>query len=748
MPPPTKSEESELDVAIEELKRPTLKNLCLAEIAVAWLWIAVFGLPNGGFPLPYLIPAAIMFLFASCLLAIDVPLPWQSALFPLNLACVFLVGALAAPSVAWIYAQALVVSVTGLLLGPLPLFGAAAALTVVFLFAIPGLSDLYTQVEMLTPLGFLWATTLTAYLSTHNLHLALDWALNSERRAWRIAKEARQRRGELGEALHSLTTTAATLERTKRELEMARREAEEAREIKSRFVANVSHELRTPLNIIVGFAEMLCTSPEMYDDASWTPALREDLLTIWRNGEHLLKMVDDVLDLAQIEAAHLPLRPRPTEVVSLLRDVLDNAQALFRDADCELRRALPSEEYVLNIDDTRIRQILLNLINNALRFTAEGYVEVGAHRDGEEIIIYVRDTGAGIPEDKLEVIFEEFEQADTSIRRSHQGAGLGLAISKQLVELHGGRIWGESELGQGSTFYLSLPLLTDHSMQLSPRLLRTRPTARREEKERTMVVVCSDPLVVRLLERHVEGTVVLATPSCAEAVPLIREHHPQTALVVADTPEQLATATKEAQHLLEEIAPFDLPVVVGTFPTERSAGAALGESNFLIKPITEEEMASAVQCACEDPRRVLIVEDELDMLRLLARMVRHRWPEAEVLTTTSGREAIALAQEAPDVLLLDLLLPDINGPQVLQAIRSDGEAADIPVVVITARGPAEDLAPIQRGELHVLKNSSFSANELMECLGLLNMSLPAHYQPSSTSEMALKSAGGRTGLRR
>jgi len=220
---------------------------------------------------------------------------------------------------------------------------------------------------------------------------------------------------------------------------------------------------------------------------------------------------------------------------------------------------------VIDVDRARIRQVILNLVNNAVRFTQQGFIEVGAEAGADEVTIFVRDTGRGIPADKLETIFGEFEQADMSLRRPHRGAGLGLAICRHFVQLHGGRIWAESQVGQGSTFYFVLPIKP--SAQHVPALHRHRPLAQPESAPRSMVVLCSRARVSRFLQRRIEGLELQTAKTVAEAAHLVDDLHPAAALVVADGTD-LAGARNQARALLEEIAPFDLPTIVCTLPTE------------------------------------------------------------------------------------------------------------------------------------------------------------------------------------
>jgi len=170
-----------------------------------------------------------------------------------------------------------------------------------------------------------------------------------------------------------------------------------------------------------------------------------------------------------------------------------------------------------------------------------------------------------------------------------------------------------------------------------------------------------------------------------------------------------------------------LPVLACKFPTERQASVSLGVPEFLIKPVTAKDVVGAVRRLSEHPRRILIVDDEPDMLRLLERIVHQEWEAAEVLTATSGEEAIAQLPLRPEVILLDLLMPGMSGLDMLEMLRADPDASHIPVVVITARGPAEDIARAQRGEAILMRNSSLTAGELMRLLQLVTKAVPPHY---------------------
>jgi signal transduction histidine kinase len=261
--------------------------------------------------------------------------------------------------------------------------------------------------------------------------------------------EARwDRNSNLFQALHE------EIEKTNQELEKARKAAEAANRSKSDFLANMSHELRTPLNSVIGFAEMILD--EIYGEVP--SEIREVVGEIQKSGEHLLGLINDVLDISKIEAGHIELKLSENAPEDPIEVAIGRTASLAKAKGLELIAEIHDELPHCTFDHQRITQVLFNLAGNAIKFTREGEVRIGAKTDGEDLLFWVSDTGIGIPKSELENIFNEFQQADSSVTREAQGTGLGLAIAKRFVEMHGGAIWVESEVRVGSTFWFTLPL--------------------------------------------------------------------------------------------------------------------------------------------------------------------------------------------------------------------------------------------------------------------------------------------------
>jgi signal transduction histidine kinase len=291
---------------------------------------------------------------------------------------------------------------------------------------------------------------------------AAQWSLASFEIARRDLSSVREWQLELAQSRADLIHANQELTRLYLRLKTLERIAEEARQAKAEFVANVSHELRTPLNMIIGFADVISQSPQVYG-RRLPPSLMTDIAAIRRNADHLAALVNDVLDLSQVEAGRMALSRDWVALAPMLDEAVAVVQALFKARglylELEIRLdATTTQLPLVFCDVTRIRQVIINLLGNAGRFTDVGGVLLRCGVGDDEAVISVADTGPGIAEEDQQRIFEPFQQADVSTRRRHGGSGLGLTISKQFVEMHGGRMWLESQLGVGTTIYFSLPL--------------------------------------------------------------------------------------------------------------------------------------------------------------------------------------------------------------------------------------------------------------------------------------------------
>lgn len=364
-----------------------------------------------------------------------------------------------------IYLAALGVVAAGLLIRPGAALNVAASASVMMLLllAFPGLVG-----QPRPPLGEALALSGTLILllggiaalvwaAAHHVRGTINWALETSWKSERREGLLRQAQEDHEQALRERDQLNDRLIRQSVELDAARAAAEAAYRSKSNFMATMSHELRTPLNIIIGFSSVMVDHPEMYDDANLSPAVLTDIGEIRRSGQHLLGLINDILDLARVEAGRLELHKTALPLNPVLEEMLRTAQSLIQDRPVQLRSEFAPDLPAALADETRVRQILLNLVSNACKFTNQGEIALGARADTYELVVWVRDTGIGIDEANQGRIFNQFEQIDSEDTRKHTGTGLGLAIFRWLVELHDGRVWLESALGQGSSFYFTLP---------------------------------------------------------------------------------------------------------------------------------------------------------------------------------------------------------------------------------------------------------------------------------------------------
>lgn len=559
---------------------------------------------------------------------------------------------------------------------------------------------------------------------------AAQWSLASFEIARRDLSSVREWQQELAQSRADLIHANQELTRLYHRLKTLERIAEEARQAKAEFVANVSHELRTPLNMIIGFADVISQSPQVYG-RRLPPSLMTDIAAIRRNAEHLAALVNDVLDLSQVEAGRMALSRDWVALAPMLDEAVAVVQALFtaRGLYLELEISLDAattQPPLVFCDVTRIRQVIINLLGNAGRFTDVGGVLLRCEVGDDEAVIRVADTGPGIAEEDQQRIFEPFQQADVSTRRRHGGSGLGLTISKQFVEMHGGRMWLESQLGVGTTIYFSLPLdpptpplPVDGNYRVRRGLnpddevgyhLRSGRAPVPTLTER-FVVLDEEEMLPRLLARFLPEVDVEVAPDAASAVESLRRS-PAQALII-NTPPLIPLAPELFGNL-----PFVTPVITCWLPGERAAAERLGVMEYLSKPLAREKLLASLARLGSAVKTVLLVDDEEDELQLFARMLASHEPRYSILQVTSGQRALSmLRSRQPDVMLLDLMMPGMNGFQVLAAKANDPAIAAIPTIIISSRDPVGD--PLLGNTLTVTQNAGLSQRHLIACIQAL-----------------------------
>ncbi len=543
---------------------------------------------------------------------------------------------------------------------------------------VPGPALAHTLTLYALALGVAW-------LAARPFRQSVESALTGWVRARDALIEVQERRAELYRVVRALEEATYRIEHMNNALLVAQREAEEARALKARFAATVSHEIRGPLNLILGFSRMMALAPERYGEPL-PRAYHEDVDTIYRNSQHLLALVDDVLDLSQIEAQKLPLvKDRIDLEEDVVKRVVSTVRPLAERKGLYLRQELAGSLPWILADPVRLRQALLNLLTNAIRYTEHGGITVRtAHRDGR-IAVAVQDTGPGIPPEAMPKLFKEFRQVQATETREGAGSGLGLAICKHLVELHGGEVWAESQPGTGTTFHLALPLPGVEPVAAG--LVRGESVAGLDSPK-TCLIVHDDPGTIRMLSRYLEGYRIVGVPSTEDLPALTEELRPRA--IVAGHEQWAAIAARLAQ------TPYEVPLIRCALPRALGAQPSAGLLAYLAKPVLPEMLTSIMRRVLHDGEAtVLLVDDDPDAVRLLERMLLSLPRPYHILKAYNGERALELMQTSvPDVIFLDWVMPGMDGAALVARMRADPRLHEVPVVIVSARDWGEDQAAL------------------------------------------------------
>ena len=706
----------EMDAMFVDFIREALLILLVGTMAVVWCWtgfVALFDTEKSthGFSLLALtglacfgayqlakehIHSAVILYLAGMLVAVTVVFLayGDPALLPLYLPVVLVAAPLTTPRGLW--------TITALVVVLMVALGSA--------YAVP-------PDRLLAPLLLTLLAAGTAWLSTRRLFTALAWALNMTESARRSAESARTHRSELQRVLHSLDIALSRLERSNRALVFAQEAAEKAYRFKSEFVANVSHELRTPLNLIVGFSEMMTTAPESYGGKRLPGAYRGDMLAIYRSSRHLLDLINDVLDLSQIEAGRMAIHKERVLLGDLIQEAVEIVRGLAEARRLQLIVATTADVLYVDLDRVRIRQVLLNLLTNAMRYTEQGWVRVAVETSAETVTILVQDSGRGIDPDKLQRAFEAFDRMDEA-QLTH-GSGLGLAVSKKFVELHQGRMWIDSEPGKGTLVGFTLPLPTQGERLPLGTVRLSHPL--RQERDRPLVLLIhDDPRTLSLLRRHIDGCDFVFAEDAAQARTLMLEERPNIVLVESGSINQWEAMV--AADAAVGATPFGAtplgatPLLVAPLPSVHHFGALLGASDYLPKPVTRDDVAFVLQRLHCAPQTALVIDDDPHIVRLIGRMLRAIAPDVHVLEAFGGEEGLDIARShTPDIVFIDLMMPGMSGQQFISAAAREPHLAGMPIVVVSVRSIEQENALLQ-GDVVIRRARGFALSELLVML--------------------------------
>lgn len=473
-----------------------------------------------------------------------------------------------------------------------------------------------------------------------------------------------------------LDRLAAELARSKKIEEERAREIEAAARLKSEFLANFSHEIRTPLNAITGYCDLLIRD----EGTRLTPHGRRDLSVIKANARTLLALINDILDLSKIEAGRAEV---VKEVVAL--------PELAEECIASVREILKGKEVVLNseitvgavfTDPLKLRQVLLNLLSNAAKFTDAGEIVLTAEAQGSTLVISIEDTGSGIPEDQLPFIFDKFRQVDGSARRKIGGTGLGLAIVKEVTHLLGGTVNATSTVGRGSRFIVALPGAIDVVAVPRGGNLPGLP-ALSGDGPFSVLIIDDDPMVQHLVrgQLEIEQFRVMAADDGVEGLTLAREVRPSVIILDIHLPK-LDGWTVLAE-LKSDPALSQIPVIMMSVEEQRARGYSFGACEYLVKPVEPDQLVAVVRRAIlPSAGDVLIVDDDEQTREVVSRHLRRAG--YSTVEARGGEEALLRARVlTPGLMILDLLMPGVDGFEVLRTVRSEG--LRMPVVVLTGK---------------------------------------------------------------
>ena len=510
-------------------------------------------------------------------------------------------------------------------------------------------------------------------------------------------------------------------------LDLKNKQLEESNKHKSVFLANMSHELRTPLNAIIGYSELLLEDAEDMGEEDFV----EDLNKIKFAGKHLLSLINGILDLSKIEAGKMDLHIEKFNINEMLGEILVTAEPLALKNSNTLSTDYAEDLGEMRADLVKVRQVLLNLLSNAAKFTESGTITLKTSHKNGRVTFTISDTGIGLNPEQTDRLFEPFSQADSSTTRKYGGTGLGLTISKKFCEMMGGSINVESEEGRGSTFHVELPLTVKASEDdiientSKGRLNHTTKVSKKipmkpSNKPDTILVIDDDITIHDIMQRFAdkEGYNLEIAMNGKEGLQMAEAVKPQTIFLDVMMPN--IDGWEVLKKLKQNPQLADIPVIMISMVDKKSMGFELGAAEYLTKPLDLEHLTKVLQkYRGHETPSVLIVEDDPDMQEMLVRSLEKQGYETVV--AENGESALQKIQEnIPDLILLDLLMPQMDGFQFLVNLRTSSDWKDIPVVVVSAKNiTKEDREKLSGSVQKIIEKSQLSSDDLMQKISTL-----------------------------
>lgn len=451
--------------------------------------------------------------------------------------------------------------------------------------------------------------------------------------------------------------------------------------LKNQFMANMSHELRTPLNSIIGFSRVMLKGI----DGPLSEMQETDLNAIYDSGRHLLELINDILDISKVNSGKMEIVFEQVDLKSMIKSVMSTAMGFIKGKSIELRIDVPEDLPTIVADGRRIRQVLMNLLGNAGKFTEEGFITIAATFDSYQVIISVQDTGIGIPADRIHAVFEQFEQVDSSSTRKYGGTGLGVPLSREFVRMHGGDMWiQESIVGQGTTFTFSLPINGPKAVVENKDTLPASPDEM--EPAKVIITVDDDESVITLFRRYLEkrGYRVFGLTTGDRVVEEAKRLKPYAITLDVIMPGKDGWSV--IHELKSDPETRGIPIIICSIIGETDKALSMGISNYLLKPIAEQDLLDVIT-SIQQPDTgdyVLVVDDNPDDRKLLRRILEnagYRVQDAE-----GGQQAIdKIKNKPPHLVILDIMMPEVDGFVVLENLKGNKITRHIPVVVVTAK---------------------------------------------------------------